>query len=104
MSNNKETAIIKYDENEIEIEKSDSKIANAISHIKNVIATSKSYDLLKYKFRDNGLVLFIYGPKCQDEDRVIARLEEVIRKYKVKRGNRKPEKVQVDSFIRKLLR
>jgi hypothetical protein len=103
MSDNKETAIIKYNETEIE-KSSDSKLSSAINFIKNTISKSKSYDLLKYRFHENGLVLFIYGPSNnQDEDKVIERLEDVIRKYKAKRGNRKPQAVKVDSFLRKLL-
>lgn len=111
MSNNDNKAIIRYnrssDENNQEIEglkQDDGKIMSAIKTIKEVIKTSKTYDLLKYRYKDNGLILFVYGPKNENEDRVIERLETVIKKYKEKRGTRPVQKVQVESFIRKLLR
>jgi hypothetical protein len=99
MNDNKDTAIVKYDS--AEIVNSDNKVISAIKHIKEIITTSKTYDLLRYRYKNNGMVLFIYGPS-ENDDKIIARLEEVLKKYKAKR-NSKPQNIKTESFIRKLL-
>jgi hypothetical protein len=101
MNDNKDTAIVKYDSQEIT--NSDNKVISAIKHIKEIITKSKgAYDLLKYRYKDNGVVLFIYGPE-ENSDKIIERLEQVIKKYKEKRGSLKSQSVKTESFIRKLL-
>ena len=49
----------------------------------------KTFDMLRYRSGDNGLMLFIYGDHdCNDEDKVIARLKQVIAKYESKKKNK----------------
>jgi hypothetical protein len=72
------------------------KITDVVDGIKRVVAEYKAidgapqnYDLLRYRSGDNGLMLFIYGEKdCNDEDKVIARLKQVIAKYESKKRMR----------------
>jgi hypothetical protein len=62
------------------------------------------FDLLRYRFKDNGMMLFIYGPET-NQDKVIARLKQVIAKYESKkRGTYKTiQPKPASSFLKGLL-
>jgi hypothetical protein len=77
------------------------KMLDAVHEIRELTIDAKEkktgFDLLCYRYKDNGLILGIYGPK-ENQDKIIERLEEVIKKYKKRgilnfSGNIKPKKV-----------
>jgi len=87
MSEVKKNAIAVIDHNDIVADK----ISNAVIEIQQVEAKlqPKTFDMLRYRSGDNGLMLFIYGDHdCNDEDKVIARLKQVIAKYESKKKNK----------------
>lgn len=76
------------------------RMLDAVHEIRELTIEAKQkksgFDLLRYRYKDNGLILGIYGPK-ENQDKIIERLEEVIKKYR-KKGifslseNSKPKK------------
>jgi hypothetical protein len=49
---------------------------------------NKDFDMLRYKYKDNEIMLVMTGPK-EHQDKVIARLKEFVEKYEKKNKERK---------------
>jgi hypothetical protein len=82
-------AIVVADEDDKPVlsEADQNRMLDAVHEIRELTLTAKekksAFDLLRYRFKDNGLVLCIYGPK-ENQDKIVERLEQVIAKYKKK--------------------
>jgi|SRR3984957_11515223 len=85
------TIVLSSDEDDKSVlsEGNQDKMMNAVREIRELVVDAKenksAFDLLRYRFKDNGLVLFVYGPK-ENQDKVIDRLEQVVNKYKKKKS------------------
>lgn len=78
-------------------------IKNVVSQYKATEDASSTYDFLRYRSGDNGLICFIYGDKGGiDEDKVIKRLEQVIQKYKDKKKAKLDKRLSKGDFMLKL--
>lgn len=49
---------------------------------------SKDFDMLRYRYKDNEVMLMMTGPK-ENQDKIIARLKEFVEKYEKKSETRK---------------
>jgi hypothetical protein len=49
---------------------------------------SKDFDMLRYRYKDNEVMLVMTGPK-ENQDKIIARLKEFVEKYEKKNQSRK---------------